>query len=200
MIPWFCIAHPLLRITLRHPIWRKRKLPARLATTKGAFAGAYPCTKQVEEKTAKIWEHKSPDREEVCFENLTKISGRCVVELDLLAEALDRGCNTCAKPLQLSRITDETVSGLGSFLYIMCSNPDCGELNICQTSKTHRVPGRMRGRPIFDVNTKLAAGLLRDFVTYLTYISTDLYQLFSRLFTLYLHSQECYMREWEQRM
>ena len=51
VIPWFCIAHPLLRITLRHPIWRKRKLPARLATTKGTFAGAYPCTKQVEEKT-----------------------------------------------------------------------------------------------------------------------------------------------------
>ena len=149
---------------------------------------------------AKIWEHKSPDREEVCFENLTKVSGRRVVELDLLAEALDRGCNTCAKPLQLSRITDETVSGLGSFLYIMCSNPDCGELNICQTSKTHRVPGRMRGRPIFDVNTKLAAGLLRDFVTSHTYICTDLYQLFSRLFTLYLHSQECYMQEWEQHM
>ena len=143
MIPWFCIAHPLLRITLRHPIWRKRKLPARLVTTKGAFAGAYPCTKQVEEKTAKIWEHKSPDREEVCFENLTKISGRCVVELDLLAEALDRGCNTCAKPLQLSRITDETVSGLGSFLYIMCSNPDCGELNICQTKPTGCLAGCM---------------------------------------------------------
>ena len=51
VIPWFCIAHSLLRITLRHPIWRKRKFPARLATTKGAFAGAFPCTKQVEEKT-----------------------------------------------------------------------------------------------------------------------------------------------------
>ena len=51
VIPWFCIAHSLLRITLRHLIWRKRKLLARLATTKGAFAGAYPCTKQVEEKT-----------------------------------------------------------------------------------------------------------------------------------------------------
>ena len=149
---------------------------------------------------AKIWEHKSPDREEVCFENLTKISGRRVVKLGLLAEALDRGCNTCAKPLQLSRITDETVSGLGSFLYIMCSNPDCGELNICQTSKTHRVPGRMRGCPIFNVNTKLAAGLLCDFVTYHTYICTDLYQLFSRLFTVYLHSQECYIQEWEQHM
>ena len=55
-------------------------------------------------KLAKIWEHKSPDREEVCFENLTKISGRRVVELDLLAEALD---HTCAKPLQLPRITDK---------------------------------------------------------------------------------------------
>ena len=92
---------------------------------------------------AKIWEHKLPDREEVCFENLTKISGRRVVELDLLAEALDRGCNTCAKPLQLSRITDETVSGLGSFLYIMCSNPDCRELNICQTKPTGCLAGCM---------------------------------------------------------
>lgn len=92
---------------------------------------------------AKIWEHKLPDREEVCFENLTRISGRRVVELDLLAEALDRGCNTCAKPLQLSRITDETVSGLGSFLYIMCSNPDCGELNICQTKPTGCLAGCM---------------------------------------------------------
>ena len=58
----------------------------------------------------------------------------------------------------------------------------------------------MRGRPIFNVNTKLAAGLLRDFVTYYTYICTDLYQLFSRLFILYLDSQKCYMQEWEQHM
>ena len=150
------------------------KIPGPSHDNKGRFRRCHEAGRR--KNLAKIWEHKSPDREEVCFENLTKVSGRRVVELDLLAEALDRGCNTCAKPLQLSRITDETVSRLGSFLYIMCSNPDCGELNLCQTSKTHRVPGRICGCPgyVFDVNTKLAAGLLHDFVTYHTYICTDL--------------------------
>ena len=50
------------------------------------------------------------------FRMLVKIGGRRVVELELLADILDRGCKVCAKPLQLSNVTDETVSGLGSFL------------------------------------------------------------------------------------
>ena len=100
----------------------------------------------------------------LCIQSGSKISGRRVVEVELLAEALDHGCKVCAKPLQLSNVTEETVLGLGSFLYITCCNPDCGEINVCQTNKTNRVAGTMRGRPIFDVNTKLAAGLLRDFV------------------------------------
>ena len=43
-------------------------------------------------------------------------------------------------------------------LYIMCSDPECGEVNVCTTNKSHRAAGAGRGRPIFDVNTKLAAG------------------------------------------
>lgn len=54
----------------------------------------------------------------------------------------------------------ETVSGLGNFLYVTWSNSDCGEINVCHTSKTHRSSDKRRGRPIFDVNTKLAAGML----------------------------------------
>ena len=50
------------------------------------------------------------------------------------------------------------ISGLGSFLYIMCSDPKCGEVNVCTTNKSHRAAGAGRSRPIFDVNTKLAAG------------------------------------------
>ena len=56
--------------------------------------------------------------------------GRRVIELDVLARALDSGCSACGKALQLSNCHDETISGLGSFLYIMCSDPECGEVNV----------------------------------------------------------------------
>ena len=60
----------------------------------------------------KISIDKSPSCDEaLCIQNVGKISGRRVVELELLAEALDRECRVCAKPLQLSNVTDETVLG-----------------------------------------------------------------------------------------
>ena len=45
-----------------------------------------------------------------------KLSERRVVKLEVLAEALDGGSKVCNTPLQLSSYTDETLSGLGSFL------------------------------------------------------------------------------------
>ena len=45
-------------------------------------------------------------------------SGRRVVELGLLSKELADGCNYCRSPLQLSNWWKETLSGLGSFLYI----------------------------------------------------------------------------------
>ena len=87
------------------------------------------------------------------------LRGRRVVELNVLAEALDGGCEACGAVLRLSDCIKETLSGLGSLLYICCSNSECGETNICRTNKTHHSTGTTRGRPIFDVNTKLAAGL-----------------------------------------
>ena len=54
--------------------------------------------------------------------------------------------------------TDKTLSGLGSFLYIVCSNSEFGEINVCHTNKTHRVAGTTRGRSIFYVKIKIAAG------------------------------------------
>ena len=89
-----------------------------------------------------------------------ELSGRRVVELDLLAKVLDEGCKACGNPLQLSNCFHETVSGLGSLLYLTCANGECGEINVCRTNKTHRTGSVQRGRPIFDVNTKLAAGML----------------------------------------
>lgn len=91
------------------------------------------------------------------------LTGIRVVELDVLAKALDSGCQTCGNPLQLSNCSQETTSGLGSFLYITCSNSDCGEINVCLTNKTHQASNNPRGRPIFDVNTKLAAGTFMFF-------------------------------------
>ena len=87
------------------------------------------------------------------------LRGRRVVELNVLAEALDGGCEACGAVLRLSDYIKQTLSGLGSLLYVCCSNSECGETNICRTNKTHRSTGTTRGRPIFDVNTKLAAGL-----------------------------------------
>ena len=48
------------------------------------------------------------------------------------------------------------LSGLGSLLYICCSNSKRGETNISGTNKTHCSTRTMRGRPR-DVNTKFAA-------------------------------------------
>ena len=93
----------------------------------------------------------------VCSE--VSLRGRRVVELNVLAEALDGGCEACGAALRLSDCIKETVSGLGSLLYICCSNSECGETDICRTNKTHRRTATTLGRPIFDVNTKLAAGL-----------------------------------------
>ena len=78
------------------------------------------------------------------------LRGRRVVELNVLAEALDGGCEACGAVLRLSDCIKETLSGLGSLLYICCSNSECGETNICRTNKTHRSTGTTRGRPIFD--------------------------------------------------
>ena len=86
------------------------------------------------------------------------IIGRRVVELDLLAKELDGGCKSFGKPLRLADCTQETILGLGSFLYITCGEESCGEINVCHTSKVHRANTSARGRPVFDINTKLAAG------------------------------------------
>ena len=72
--------------------------------------------------------------------------GRRVVELNLLAKELDEGCNVCGKPLCLSNCTDETISGLGSFIYITYGEEGCGEVNVCHTSKVDSANGT-RGRP-----------------------------------------------------
>ena len=64
--------------------------------------------------------------------------------LNVLAEVLDGGCEPCGTALRLSNCINETVSGLGSLLYMCCSNSECGETNICRTNNTHRSTGTTR--------------------------------------------------------
>ncbi|CAH3142521.1 unnamed protein product, partial [Porites lobata] len=52
--------------------------------------------------------------------------------------ALDYGgCEACGTALRLSNSINEPVSGLGSLLYICCSNAESGETNISGTNKAH---------------------------------------------------------------
>ena len=145
VIPWFCIAQPFLRITLRHPRWRRFFTLAREGQTRAAFAELkllfeitmpqialqLPGLLSKNKKMKKNVRHP-----EVC--SGVSLSGLRVVELNVLAEALDGGCEACGVALRLSDCIKETVSGLGSLLYICCSNSECGETNICRTNKTHR--------------------------------------------------------------
>jgi len=106
----------------------------------------------LQRKAEKVSNKSLPeDGQELGFGNAYKRNGRRVVKLDLLAKLLDSGCKTCAEPLKLSNTTDEMLSGIGS----LCCNPDCGEINVWHTQKTHRVVDTLCRRPIFDNNTKL---------------------------------------------
>ena len=135
-------------------------------TNNGRFCGAkaFIRNKNAANRLTASWsgiekeenEKNAPDPE---VRSEFSLRGRRVVELNVLAEALDGGCEACGAALRLSDCIKETLSGLGSLLYICCLNSECGETNICRTNKTHRSTGTTRGRPTFDVNTKLAAGL-----------------------------------------
>ena len=166
MIPQYCTAHPVLRITTRN--WQQNIMAAFLAgklsrEKNGRFGKAW-----LGKRGGNLWQARKRKLSESVESAKTSVlsfskcefpvTGRHVVELELLAKELDGGCKSCGKPLRLSDCSQETISGLGSFLYITCGEETCGEINVCHTSKAHRVNAGTRGRPVFDINTKLAAG------------------------------------------
>ncbi|XP_066016700.1 uncharacterized protein [Pocillopora verrucosa] len=142
-------------------------LPASVKRTdKGRFcrAKAFIRNKNAANRLIAPWSALKKQENEKSVRDLEVCSGfplrgRRVVELNVLAEALDGGCEACGTTLRLSNCIKETVSGLGSLLYICCSNSECGETNICRTNKTHRSTGTSRGNK-YLINTKLAAGML----------------------------------------
>ena len=140
VIPWFCIAQPFLGITLRHPRWRRFFTPAREGQTRAAFAELkllFEITMPQNRLTAS-WSAIKKQENEKNVRHPEVCSGVSLSELNVLAEALNGGCEACGVALRLSDCIKETVSGLGSLLYICCSNSECGETNICRTNKTHR--------------------------------------------------------------
>jgi len=80
----------------------------------------------------KVVEEVEMDTEVHCEpQSCLELRGRRIVELDVLE------CKSCGASLQLLNCFCETVSRLRSFLYITCSNSDCGEINVCHTNKVH---------------------------------------------------------------
>ena len=92
-----------------------------------------------QEKGKKIEHVRDP---EVC--SGFSLRGRQVVELIVLAEALDGGFEACGTALRLSNYINEKVSGLG----LCCSNCEWGETNICWTNKTVTPESRERGQSL----------------------------------------------------
>ena len=82
--------------------------------------------------------------------------GRRIIEPKYLTEQLQKGCEDCQQELNITRVVEETRSGLGSTLYVLC---DCGNVNQLYTNKTHYDGTKKnRTRPFFDINTKAATG------------------------------------------
>ena len=107
VIPLFCTAHPVLRITLWHPRWR-RFFPlaalARREQTRAAFAKLKLLFATIMRQIG--WQ----------FPDLLPLRGRRVVELlKCPGWGLDYGCcEACGTALRLSKCINEPVSGLGS--------------------------------------------------------------------------------------
>ncbi|XP_078329120.1 uncharacterized protein LOC111135496 isoform X1 [Crassostrea virginica] len=77
------------------------------------------------------------------------LSGRHIVELNILGQYLRKGCSICAEVLNLASCVGESRYGLGSILHIKCDG--CQRINSVPT-------GKRRQNGVWDVNTKLGAG------------------------------------------
>ena len=161
--------HPLLRITLRHPRWRRffplaRKEQARTAFAELNLLFAIIMSQICWQLTVLLSKNKK--MKEMC------VIPKSAVVFHFAAVELWNYFNNKKCPgwgfglwglwslrtaLRLSKCINEQVAGLGSLPYICCSKSESGETIISGTNKTHRSTRTTRGRPVFDVNTKFAA-------------------------------------------
>ncbi|KAH3778819.1 hypothetical protein DPMN_180291 [Dreissena polymorpha] len=88
--------------------------------------------------------------------------GRRLVEWDVLLSNLQfcKECGLGPVPLTTFTIQGELQKGLSGFLYVKCTNHDCGYINTAAYGKTYCEPSSQgrAGMPCFVVNTKLGSG------------------------------------------
>ncbi|XP_056017087.1 uncharacterized protein LOC125673339 [Ostrea edulis] len=82
--------------------------------------------------------------------------GRRIVELVVLADGL-KACHWCGSPLHLKECVGEKKFGLAHILLVKCCYSECGLVNDVPTGSRHKTSTCTSA---WDVNTKLAAGLL----------------------------------------
>ena len=157
VIPLFCTAQSLLRI-LHWKHWETSRNLSKIAAVR---RGCFRKRKDTERREKlRIRFKRNAEDPSVIMESDGRqsneekgflLTGRRVVELEVLAKALDSGCQTCGNLLQLSNCSQETTSGLGSFyiLRVRTVTERDWEINVCLTNKTPRASNNPRGRPIF---------------------------------------------------
>ncbi|CAG2238603.1 unnamed protein product [Mytilus edulis] len=82
---------------------------------------------------------------------------RYVVELDYIVQQLKQ-CSKCDEPLHLQNSLGVKPYGVAGILYVQCT--ECGDVARIRLGKTHHANKNKRGVGRFDVNTKLAAGMI----------------------------------------
>lgn len=96
-------------------------------------------------------------------------TGRRVVELGTLANGL-KACQLCSQPLHLINTVCERRFGLAQILEVKCMYSECGLVNDVPTGSKHT---SQNGGQAWDVNTKLAAGMITmQYCMYIFKIST----------------------------
>jgi hypothetical protein len=93
----------------------------------------------------------------------TKSSGRRIVDLDVLAN--DLWCSTCDSALTLKDIVNENLSGLASVFSVKCNTCDI----VHEVSTSACQPTEKGGRPLFNVNMKIAMGKIYLIAYYNSY-------------------------------
>ncbi len=84
---------------------------------------------------------------------------KVICDFEVLANELDK-CVKCGMPLRLSRTLYTKHYGLGCELFIECDNGNCDAVTKVSTSKKHHNLKTKRGKDAWDLNTKMAAGMI----------------------------------------
>ena len=94
---------------------------------------------------------------------------RLIIELQHVIEQLKEGCLNCKLPLNIGSSKGVQTRGLGGWIYVICDNPACLQMNKISMGKQHRDqtvknstqhPVLPSGNAIFNINTKVASGML----------------------------------------